>query len=109
MAISRLHEQLNAGLSDEIYRSAAQEYQGSVTADLHRKFIETVRKKMGTAGQFEVTNWRIDLRTNGRFVSFQCQTAFDNGKAEESFVWRIEGTKALLLGWHINSPALIIN
>ena len=108
-AIGRFHEQLNAGLSDQIYRDASQEYQGSATAELNRKIIESVRKKMGNAGQFEVTTWRVDFLTSGHFVSLQCKTAFANGEATESFQWRVEGTKALLLGWHINSPLFMIN
>jgi hypothetical protein len=106
-AISHFHEQFNAGLSDDIYRDASQEYQGSATAELHRKIIEGVREKMGSAGQFEVTNWRVDFLTGGRLVALQCKTTFANGEATESFQWRIEGTKAMLLGWHINSPLLI--
>jgi hypothetical protein len=108
-AIRHFHEQLNAGLSDEIYRDAAREYQAAATSELNQKFIEAVRKKMGKAAQCEVTSWRLNYVTSGRFLSLECKTTFDHGDAAESFRWRIEGKKALLLGWNINSPLLVIN
>jgi hypothetical protein len=108
-AIRHFHEQLNAGLPDEIYREAAREYQAAATSELNRKFIEAVRKKMGKAAHCEVTSWRLNYLTSGRFLALECKTTFDHGEAAESFRWRIEGKKALLLGWNINSPALVIN
>jgi hypothetical protein len=75
---------------------------------MHRKFIEAVRKKMGKAAQFEITSWRLNYLTSGRFLALQCKTTFADGEAAESFQWRIEGKKAILLGWNISSPLLVV-
>jgi len=106
-AVAHFHQQLNAGLPDEIYRNAAEEYQAAASSELNRELIEAVRRKMGNAAQFQVTGWRLNYLTSGRSLALQCRTAFAHGDAVESFEWRIQGNKALLLGWNINSPLLV--
>ena len=107
--VAHFHDELNAGLSDEIYRDAGQEYRGATTEEFNRKFVEAVRTKMGRVQRYEVTTWRVNYSTNGKFLALECKTQFTNGGAEESFQWRIDGKRPVLMGWHINSPLLVVN
>jgi hypothetical protein len=107
--VGRFHEELNSGLFDDIYREASPEYQKSVTQEMNGKLLAGIGKKMGIAGQFRMTSWRLNAMTNGRFLELQGDADFANGKAVETFQWRIEGNRILMVSWNVNSPQLLIN
>jgi hypothetical protein len=108
-AVRRFHEKLNGQLADEIFRAATADYQRAATQETNRKMVEAVHRKMGDAGSFTTTSWRLNFTPAGRMLSLDCETQFANGRAQESFLWRFESDQPKLLGWHINSPLLILN
>ena len=52
-------------------------------------------------------SWRVNYVPMGTIVSLDYQTEFDDGPATESFSCRIKGKQAELMGYNINSAALI--
>jgi hypothetical protein len=53
--------------------------------------------------------WNDNVTTGGHFVTVNYAANYARGTAQESFVYRLDGTSAVLAGYHINSTALISN
>jgi hypothetical protein len=63
---------------------------------------------LGKTKSAEKRGWNVNYHTSGTFVTLTYKTSYVEGEADEQFVYRLEGTVALLAGYHINSNALIV-
>jgi hypothetical protein len=50
----------------------------------------------------------VNWTTSGTRVVLDYSTKFDAGDAAEQFTWKIAGNNAVLVGYNINSTALIV-
>ena len=108
-AIPIFHQQLNAGQLDAIYDSAGEQLRRNTTkADLAR-FLSAVHRKLGNFKNGKSVGWNDNVTTDGHFVTETYSAQYDRGLATESFVYIVERSKALLVGYHVNSTALILN
>jgi hypothetical protein len=105
--VEQFHSELNTKQFDTILVSASQEYRNAVTVEQNRKLFGTVQKKLGDAKDWSVTSWFVNLTPSGTIVRLQCKTKFALGEADESFIWRISGHNPSLVGYNINSLALL--
>lgn len=72
------------------------------------EFLQAVHKKLGTVQTANLTNTRIAWYTStGETVTLDYQTTFSTGSGTEEFIWHIDGDRALLYGYHINSNELV--
>jgi len=78
-----------------------------MTVESNRKFFGAIHRKLGDAGEWSLQGWNVNVTTSGTIVRLECKTKFARGEATESFVWRVRGESASLMGYHINSVALI--
>jgi hypothetical protein len=90
-----------------IYREAAPEFQKSATEADFMKLMEGVGRKLGAWQSSKPPAWRVFAGTGGRTVTFAYASQFEKGSANEEFIWRIEGDRAILVGYHINSPLFL--
>jgi hypothetical protein len=96
-----------AGRYNEIYERAGSELKRSATQAAFVGVLETVAKKLGRCTQrTEVGGGMTDDPVHGRFVTLNYETQYQGGKADERFMWRVEGGKPQLLRYDIRSPAL---
>jgi hypothetical protein len=42
--------------------------------------------------------------TEGRQITLAYESEFQKGHAKETFVWRLHGDRAALIGYHVDSP-----
>jgi len=108
-AVVRFHEMLDAGQSDAIYSEAADELKKASTRQEFVALLDAVHRKLGDTRSSDQKGWNVNYQTSGAFVTLNYQTAYAKGNASEQFVYRLQDSKALLAGYHINSNALIIN
>ena len=52
--------------------------------------------------------WNVMQGPGGQSVTLIYKTAYEKGEASEQFVYRLHGKVAKLVGYHVNSNALII-
>jgi hypothetical protein len=97
-AVELFHQRLAAGDDDAIYRDAGVEYQRSIDVETNHKFLGQIRRGRGMPGRAT----RADYGVTGAVVNAQYKVNFANGDATETFVWRVTGGKAVLLGFTIN-------
>jgi len=97
----------NAQRFDQIYENTSKEWRARSDRETSRKFLASVRKKLGDAGTWKVAGWNVSTTTRGTFVNIQCQSSFARGSVSEAFTWRVSGKEAVLNGWNVNIPLSI--
>jgi hypothetical protein len=108
-SVREFHQKLNDGRYEEIYNGADEGFTSAGTRDEVIKFLTAVHTKLGNAGSESLTNVRVNSTTNGTFLVVQYSTTFDRGSATETFTWRKSNGALKLVGYNINSNALVVN
>ena len=109
-AIGKFHQQLNAGSFDAVYAEAGAEMKGvDNPAASFNRFLSAIHRKLGAFQTGSSTSWKDNVTTTGHYVTIDYAARYERGAADENFVFRFEGSRAILAGYHINSTALIIN
>lgn len=107
-AVPKFHEQLDAGRFDATYADSANEFKKATTQQDFVAFLDAVHRKLGNTKASDKTGWRMNYQMSGSFVTLAYKTTFDGGSAQEQFVFRSQDKAAALVGYHINSTALIL-
>jgi hypothetical protein len=105
--VPRFHEQLDAGRFDEIWEQSGDELKKASPQKEFVEFLSAVHRKLGDTKSADKTGWNVNWQTSGSFVTLGYKTVFAEGDATEQFVFRLQDKTALLVGYHINSMALI--
>jgi len=106
-AVVEFHNQYNAGQFHDIYNQADDGFKRSDTEANLVQFFEAIHRKLGTVKWANQTRWYVNATTGGTFVTVSYDTDFSEGKGTEQFAFRINGNKALLYNYHVNSNLLI--
>jgi hypothetical protein len=106
-AVPQFHSMLNEGRFKDIYVATSGEFKKVATeADL-LKLLDAVHRKLGTHRSKERQNWNVNYDTSGRLVTLVYSSDYSGGKAVETFVYRVKGDDASLVGYHVNSDAFL--
>jgi uncharacterized protein DUF3887 len=103
------HQKLNNGDFDTITNEASAEFKAATKQDDFIKLLSVIHRKLGNFQSSKSTGWNDTVATGGTTVTLNYSATYENGTADENFVFRITDGKAVLLGYHINSMALILN
>ena len=104
--VARFHQRLAAGEVDSIWASAGPDMKKAGTKAEFDAFLNAVRRKLGKVRSTERTGWRVNYGTSGGTVELAYSTQFEHGAGTEQFVFST-GEPPALVGYHVNSPALI--
>ena len=108
-AATDFHTQLDAGQFDQIWQASSDDLKQASSQKDFTDLLDAVHRKLGKVSSSDEAHWGIKMLTSGTFVDLVYKTHFEGGSAVEQFDWRIDDSgKALLVGYHINSNALII-
>jgi len=105
--VLKFHQQLDAAQYDEIYASAAPELRNASSRDDLLALLSAVHRKFGNVQDPAQTQFNVNWTTSGTRVVLVYHTKFALADADETFTWQIADGKAFLLGYHINSLALV--
>lgn len=105
--VTHFHERLNAEQYEDICRNADAGFKAKQSQEELIKFLAAVHKKLGRAGVEKQVNIRVDTNTNGTFLTTWYNTEFASGTAMETFTWRKSNGSWRLLGYNVNSTALL--
>ena len=107
-AAAEFHKLFDAEDFEQIFDAAHSDFQASQPKEDTINFLRSVREKLGSVKSTNRTGWQansMNLKTN---VVLTFETEFENGQGVETFTYRIADGDAILLGWHVNSNALIV-
>ena len=91
----------------DIYAGAAQEFRQSATEPSAVRFLQAIHDRLGAVRASQEQGWQVNFTTGGTLVSLKYTTQFTSGSGTENFVYRMNGTAAQLMGYHINSLDLM--
>jgi hypothetical protein len=106
-AVTAFHQQLDTGDFKGIYAATHADFKKAATEKEFVDILEAVHRKLGNIQSTQRATWNINSYNFQTNVSMTYDTTFEQGKAKESFNYRIEDGKAVLRGYNINSPTLI--
>ena len=105
--VIRFHEMLDAGRYHDIYAGSGTEFRQSGSEQVATETLQRIHDRLGAFRSSHQSGWRVNFGTAGNVVNLTYDTQFASGAGHEDFVFRIGGTKAQLVGYHVNSPALL--
>jgi hypothetical protein len=107
LAVAKFHAQLDAGSFDQIYTDADQSFRDSISQEKLNTFLGAVHRKLGYTKSSDRKSFFVNLGTSGERITVNYATQFDQDNAQERFVFQVSGADVKLLGYHINSDALV--
>jgi hypothetical protein len=105
-AAGEFHAKLNAERYQEIYSQADGQFKTSGKEEEYTQFFRGIHDKLGNAGTSTRGNINLNASPGGRYVIVTYQTKFAHGEAVETFTWRWQGERLLLVGYNIQSNEL---
>jgi hypothetical protein len=106
-AVTQFHVQLNDGNFDQIYTDSDSAMKNASSREKFVTFLEAVHRKLGSVKSANRKTFFMNYGTSGKFLRLTYATQYDADNATEEFVFRVNGNDVTLVGYHINSEALI--
>jgi len=106
-AVTDFHHKLDAGDFAGIYAGTHADFKKAASEKDFTAVLDAVHRKLGTVSSSEQVSWKLsqfNLDTNAQLAY---KTTFSGGEAVESFNYRVSDGSAVLLGYNINSNALV--
>lgn len=107
VAVTQFHGQLDRQDYLSIYQNADERFRGTSKQDDFLALMSAVHNKLGTVQQASRQGFFVNYNTSGSSIRLTYATKFSAGDAEEEFLWSKRGDGVRLLGYHINSNALV--
>ena len=109
-AIETFHQNINAGNFDRIYQISDAQMKAVATEAQLTQLLTAVHKKLGLYKSGTQGGVNDNVTPNGHFVNIRFAAKYERGDAAENFLVKISPSgEARLVGYHINSMALITN
>ena len=107
-AVAAFHRQLDAGQFDRIYDGSSSEMKASTPRPKLVEFLSAVHAKLGAFKSGGLGGFNDNVSTGGHRLVLVYNAQYQNGAAAETFTFSIAGDRALLMGYNVNSDALIL-
>jgi hypothetical protein len=107
-AVGEFHTKLDAGDFAGIYAATHPDFKKASSEKDFVAILDAVHRKLGTVRSSEQVSWRMkqfNLDTNAQLTY---KTTFSDGEGIEQFNYRVDDKSAVLVGYNINSSALVI-
>jgi len=101
--VDALHQAFSAGQFATVYDGSAPEMKNSISRDA---FVSTFGGVYGRTGAYKsgkTTGWKVNYGTGGNIVALNRDAQFQNARGTEEFVFRVQGGKAVLAGYHVKT------
>ena len=106
-AVMQFHAQLDGQDYLSIYSNADARFRAASKQEDFTALMTAVHNKLGTVQQSSRQGFFVNYNTSGSSIRLTYTTKFSGGDADEEFLWSKSGDTFRLLGYHINSNALI--
>ncbi len=106
--VTRVHAQMDNQQFADIYSQADDSLRAATNQKDFLDFVSAVHRKLGKVQSVSQISYFVNFTTSGPQVRLNYQTKFEEGEGKEEFLWKIKGNQAVLVGYHINSNALVV-
>lgn len=107
--IERFHAHYDKQDFPAIWRSTSVEFRKITSEKEFEKLLVAIRNKLGAVKSAEQAGWQANTNNGVSTVVINTKTAFEKGDGIETFTYVKEDSGLKLLGYNINSAALIYN
>jgi hypothetical protein len=107
-AVVHFHQQLDQEKYADMYAEAAPELREATKQQDFLALMSAVHRKLGVVQDATQSQFNVNWTTSGTRVHLNYQTKFAGGSATETFTWKTGGDRPSLVGYNINSNALIL-
>ena len=107
-SVADFHKLYNDGKLAEIYSASHSNFKGATTEKQFLEFVGAVQRKLGKVTQTSNTGFKVRTFNLTTSVVLNQSTTFEQGTGTETFTFQMEGEKAILTGYNINSKDLIL-
>lgn len=104
--VVRFHTLFDADQGATIYDDAGAELKAAASRDEFGKMLGATHQRLGNVRKASQTGWKVNYGSSGNMIVLNYTTDFALARGEEEFVYRVEGGKPKLAGYHVTSPAL---
>ena len=98
-----LHQAFSAGQFATVYDGSAPEMKNSISRDAFASTFGGIYGRTGAYKSGKTTGWKVNYRTGGNMVALNRDAQFQNARGTEEFVFRVQGGKAVLAGYHVKT------
>lgn len=104
-AVAEFHAKLNNGQFAAIAAAAGPEMKNGGTD--FPAFIETIHTKLGTFRSTARQGFNDNINNGDHTFTARYASVYSSGPASENFVYRLNSGKPVLIGYHVESAALL--
>ncbi|MBO9712705.1 hypothetical protein [Sphingomonas sp.] len=105
--VAKFRKQWASGRCGEIHAGAAPDFIQSTSREQWMQLCPLLAAKLGPFQSSSEPGWTDNLFNGEHFVILTYQSRFANGPGQEEFVYRLDGGRATLAGYHVNSNLLL--
>lgn len=98
-----VHQAFSAGQFGAVYDGSAPEMKNSLSRDQFAATFGGIYSRTGAFKSGKTTGWKVNYGTDGNFVVLNRDAQFEHATGTEEFVFRVEGKKAVLAGYHVKT------
>ncbi len=106
-SIACFHQQYSDGKLDDIWKEAHATFRSASTKEKYDEFMSAVLRKLGRVKSTSGAGWRVNSHNLTTTVQMTQKTVFEQGEGTESFTFQMDGDKAVLVAYNIQSRDLI--
>jgi hypothetical protein len=107
-SVADFHRLYDDGKFAEIYASGHARFKSVTTEKQFLEFMGAVQRKLGKITQTSNAGFNVGTFNFTTTVVLKQDTTFEKGKGTEAFTFQMQGDKAVLVGYNINSQDLIL-
>ena len=101
------HQALDGGQYGQIYDGSDQALKSVTTRADFVNLLKAIHDKLGAFKSGSTTGLNDNVNSSGHFLTLQENATFEKGPAVENFVFRLNGGRISLVGYHVSSRLLI--
>jgi hypothetical protein len=106
--VADYHKQYNEGKLAEIYSAAHANFKKTTPEKQFLEFAGAVQRKLGKVTSTATAGFNVRTFNLTTTVVLNQNTTFEQGTGTEVFTFQMDGEKAVLVGYNINSKDLIL-
>jgi len=105
-AVTQFHDQYNSGKADAIWDAAHARFQGATEKAAFVTYLQGVKTKLGKATSTANIDRRMSTANEKIMAYLSQETLFEHGKGVETFTILMEGERAVLVAYNVQSKVL---
>lgn len=105
-AIAQFHERYNTGKIETIWDGAHAKFQGAAEKETFVAYMQSVQAKLGKVTATANVDRRMQTANQTTTVFLSQGTVFERGKGIETFTIQMDGERAILVAYNIQSKVL---